>query len=202
MKKFLMAIGQLVLIVFWFSYILLIKIPVKALKRRKTEQKKLYLERPMSDDYRFAVTKLAYDRTNQRFLNDSNEHAKLVARLMVSRVVGGGDVLIYSDSLKPGFYAEILCYSKCHFRIIVGNTAAVEVIRSLPQEAQNRIEFRASNTPKRNHFLVAGNSFRSEISDCSDELQVVCNFCESEVVEDLRNLFGAMWEKATPWPPH
>lgn len=200
MKKILIAVGQLVLTIIWFSYVALIKIPLNALKRTNIRNSKAYLERPVSDDYRSAVTRLADNNVNRRFLNDSKEQAKLIAGLMVSRAVENRDVLIYSDSLEPEFYTEILRYSECHFRILVGNTGALGVIKSLPKYAQDRIDCRASTTPKGVHFLVTKHSFRYELPEHPDELFVVCNFYEPEIAQLLRDRFETMWENSIQFP--
>lgn len=197
MKKILMAIGQLVLTILYFVYVALIKIPLNAVKRTNIRNQKTYLEGPVPDDYRAAITGLADNMVNRRFLNSSKEQTKLIARLMVNRVVENGDVLIYSDSLEQEFYTEILCHSRCHFRILVGNTGALKVIKSLPQHAQNRIDCRAHNGFKKEHFLVIKHSFRYELPEYQNELLVICNFYEPETAQKLRDRFEAMWGNST-----
>lgn len=147
------------------------------------------------EEYYVAVKKLAETKKNQRFINSEKWHSEIVVGRMICQMPKANEVLIYSESLSHEFYSESILASKCRFRIIVGSTNAAEVIKSLPQDAQNRIDFRVSDTPKMEHFLVAGNAFRCEIAGCSDQLHVVCNFYEPEVAGKLRNRFDALWKK-------
>jgi hypothetical protein len=153
------------------------------------------------EKYRFAVAEIANSKKDRRFLNGEEWHAEIVAGMMVSHAKNE-EVLIYSDSLGPEFYAKILLNSYCSFRILlgnVGNSRALDVIRALPQEAQSRIDFRVSNAPYGKHFLVVGDSIRCEADDDGNELFVVCNFNEPDAAQRLRDRFESMWEKSPPW---
>ena len=149
--------------------------------------------------YRVGVTMLADNMKNERFRIGEEWHAEIVAELMVGRTSKNDELLIYSDSLAPEFYAKILENSKCRIRILFGNTKALGILRALPQGAKDRIDFRASNTPRGKHFLVVGSSVRCEVNNQGDELDACCNFNEPDAAQRLRDRFESMWEEASPW---
>lgn len=175
-------------------------------------------EEKLPQDYVEAVTLLADEQVNRRFLNDSNAQAGLVSMLMVSHNPGHNEVLIYSESLEPAFYRDILLNTTARFRVIFCNTKALELLKPLPKDVQNRIEYRASSTPRGERFMVVGNAFRYQLAEIShlmfgkiiqyepdarrssSELFVVCNFNEPGSARKLRDRFEAMWDEASPWP--
>lgn len=175
-------------------------------------------EEKVPQDYVEAITLLADEQANRRFLNCSNAQAELVVGLMISQNSEYSEVLIYSESLGPAFYKEILQNPRGRFRVIFCNTKALEVILALPKEVQDRIDYRASSTPRSERFLVIGDAFRYQLSEIShlvfgriiqyepdirkssSELFVVCNFNEPESAQKLRARFESMWEEAGPWP--
>ena len=158
-----------------------------------------WLSRPgsVSEEYRTAVTKLADKGTNQRFLNDSNEHALLVTDLMFNRIDEMEEILIYSKSLKPAFYEKILRHSKHKIKILLDDTAGIDRIKTLPMDIQTRLECRLTGVTE-SHFILAGRAFRFEINKYLDELCVVCNFNEPKVAQKLRNRFDSLWNSASP----
>lgn len=173
-------------------------------------------EEKVPQDYVEAITLLADKQGNRRFLNGSNAQAELVAGLMVSRNSEHHEVLIYTESLEPAFYKEILQNSRGRFRVIFCNTKALGVIRALPKDVQDRIDYRVSNTPWSERFLVVGNAFRYQLAEIShllfgkiiqyepgtrrssNELFVVCNFNEPETAQKLRDNFEILWANSVP----
>lgn len=150
-------------------------------------------------DYRKAVTKLADDKIDQRFLGASNEHAKFVAGLILEHSTESSELLIYSEALEDAFYEEVLRFSKCHIKVVLDNEEGVQIIRRLPQEVQNRLVVRFTHTPKGAHFLFLNNAVRFELK--GDELFAVCNFNESdEAIQKLRDRFEELWKNAELHP--
>lgn len=156
-------------------------------------------------EYSDALTKIADERTNQRFLNDSNSQAELVFWLMLRSLRPNDEVLIYSDALSHPFYLRILagpCFlkSKPVCKIVLDDKAGIEIIKKLPEDAQRRIDCRLAPTKDGAHMIVTHHAFRFEAKDYHDELFVVCNFNELEVVERLKKRFDRIWENSVPVP--
>ena len=154
-------------------------------------------------NYIAAVTKLADERKNLRFLNDSNNFAKLVAWLMIRNVCPADEVLIYSKALTQSFYSEImrascLLDSKPRFKIVLDNKDGIEVIKKLPEDVQRRIDCRVATTQDGSHMLLTPVAFRAEAKSYRDELFVVCNFYEPEVVQTLKSRFERIWANSVP----
>ncbi|HBH71244.1 MAG: hypothetical protein UU88_C0019G0003 [Parcubacteria group bacterium GW2011_GWC1_42_11] len=154
-------------------------------------------------EYINAVTKLARKRKDQRFLNDGNNFAKLVAWLMISSVRPMDEILIYSKALTQPFYSTILrasCLldSKPVFRVVLDDKEGIEVIKKLPEDVQSRIDCRLAATPEGSHMLLTPVAFRAEAKSCHDELFVICNFYEPEVVQALKTRFERIWANSAP----
>ena len=150
-------------------------------------------------DYRKAVTKLADDKVDQRFLGASDAHAKLVAGIILEHSTEASEVLIYSKALEDAFYEEVLRFSKCHIKVVLDSEEGIKVIRRLPQDVQNRLVVRFTNTPKGAHFLFLNNAVRFELK--GNELFAVSNFNESdEAIQRLRDRFEELWENAELYP--
>lgn len=149
----------------------------------------------MMEEYRKAVTALADTKENRRFLNDSCEHAKDLANLMVGRAQSDDESLIYSGELGKGCFNDALTTSKGKIRILLDDRKGIAVVKSLPKGVQDRIEVRiVEQQPRGNHFFVSGQSFRYE-TDHVDST-AVANFNEPDTVEKLTLLFDDMWGQA------
>lgn len=148
----------------------------------------------VTEEYRDAVTQLAINKEERRFLNDSCDHAKLLAELMIGKSLSDDKVEIYSGELGRNCFTDALLSSKASIRILLDSNNGVAVINGLPDEVRDRIEFRLVNAPCANHFFVSGNSFRYEKDHCDST--AVANFNEPETVTKLSNLFNIMWEQA------
>lgn len=170
---------------------------------RACEARRYYAQPNLPLDYIHEVTKIADARKNRRFLNDSNSHAELVFWLMIRALRFNDEVLIYSSSLDLPFYSRILsgsCFldSKPVFKIILDDKVGLEIIKKLPEDAQNRIDCRIATKKDDAHMIVTHHAFRIEAKDYHDELFVVCNFNEPEVAEGLKKRFNRIWENAVP----
>ncbi|MFZ3043690.1 MAG: hypothetical protein WA058_01100 [Minisyncoccia bacterium] len=153
-------------------------------------------EKGTPSEWYYEVQKWAERRVNERFLTDSNDQAFWTVFLMISHVREEDTVLIYSRALEHHFFLQALCQSKCHIDIILDDVRGVEVIAALPQSFLSRIEWRISSSACGRHFLVAGDSFRYDGDDQSDELYAICNFNEPETVQKLRARFKDIWGNA------
>lgn len=152
------------------------------------------------EEYRAALTKLAKEHKNQRFLTGEDWGARVVAGLMVDQMSASEEVLIHTNALQHSFYADILRSSVCCFRIILGSIEGIAVVENLPFEVQNRLEIRSASVCHMKHCLVAGMAFRVEARACRDELYVVCNFNEPDVAGSLRKQFNELWTRTVPVP--
>jgi hypothetical protein len=147
---------------------------------------------PVTPEYKAAVTKLAHEQKNQRFLNDSPDHAKLLAKLMIGRAKENDDVLIYSKSLPSFCYDDALQDSKSHnIRVILEDESGVAVIDNLPEAVKAHVEHRVLATPNGAHFWVAGKSFRLELDH--QKAKAIANFSDPEAVQTLRARFEKLW---------
>lgn len=156
-------------------------------------------------DYMVAVTKLATDREDRRFLNGNEKEASLVSWLMVRNARAEDEVLIYSKALSLPFYSEILratclSVSKPVFRIIIDDKQGVDIIKNLPEDVQSRINCRLATTKDGLHLLLTPVAFRAERKGFINELFVVCNFYEPGTVEVLKTRFERIWRNSIPCP--
>jgi hypothetical protein len=150
---------------------------------------------PVSKEYIEAVTKLAKNKTNRRFLNDSGDHAKLLIDLMVGNSQEGDDVLIYSGELKQSCFEDALKTGKGNIRILLDDIKGLSVIEKLPESSRNRIEIKQIQEKDGNHFLVSGTSVRYELSH--DDATAVANFNEPiDELQALQTHFNEMWGSA------
>lgn len=170
------------------------------------ETKKAIKSEPiLPQEYISAVTRLAKKRTNQRFLNDTNEHAEFVFWLIIRSCRLGEEILIYSKALKFPFYRRIL-RAACLFdpgivfKILLDDEEGIEEIKKLPENVQRQIECRIASVSDGAHMVVTSTAFRIEAKDYHDELFVVCNFYEPDIAENLRKRFNRIWENAVPFP--
>lgn len=149
----------------------------------------------VTTEYRDAVTALATNKENRRFLNDSCEHAKLLAELMVGRAQNDNeDTVIYSGELGKDCFNNALVTSQGKVRILLDNKSGNEIINSLPENVRARIEVRMTKHPCDEHFFVSGNSFRYETDH--EKSTAVANFNEPETANKLKALFNNMWDQA------
>ncbi|MDO8811901.1 MAG: hypothetical protein Q7J38_07740 [Gallionella sp.] len=145
-------------------------------------------------EYRVAVTALATNKENRRFLNDSCEHAKLLADLMIGCAQNDDETVIYSGELGKDCFENALVSSQGKVRILLDNKSGNEIINSLPENVKARIEVRMIKHPCDEHFFVSGNSFRYETDH--EESTAVANFNEPETAIKLKALFNNMWDQA------
>lgn len=152
-------------------------------------------ESKVTPEYRDAVTKLAEERKNQRFLNDSPEHAKLLAELMIGRSDENDDVLIYSEKLPLSCFGDALNNSKsAKIRVLLDDVSGVEEIKKLSPEVSSRITSRVLKGPDGSHFFLTKNSFRLEIDHA--KAKAVANFNDPEAIHILRSRFESLWTNA------
>ena len=149
---------------------------------------------PMS--YEDAVRFIANNNVNRRFLNDANEHTKLVVELMVDHIKDGDEVLIFTSTL-PAFYDVALQNPKCKFRIIVDNIDGLNAVRTLRSEVSRRIDCRFVSVPEGKHFISLGSAYRMTVDHDSESL-AVSNFNEPEAVQRLQSRFERMWKCSVP----
>lgn len=210
MKKILKAIAQLIFTVLWVFCAILGK-PLVSIFKAPVKKKNV---ETVSQEYRDAVTKLAEIKKNQRFLNGTNADAKVVAGLMITRAEQVDEVLVYSDALSADFYKEVFRHSKCRIKILLDDREGINIIKALPQDVQNRLEYRVTRVADGAHFLVSDDAFRYELEyptrlmfgivvqyetkhpERHDELYVVCNFYEPRITQRLRTRFEDMWANA------
>lgn len=142
--------------------------------------------------YKTAVTKFADEQINQRFLNDSIDHAKLLAGLMIGRAKESADVLIYSEKLPSECFGDAISNSRSeNIRIILDDKKGIEEINKLPDAIKSRIQYRVLETSDGAHFWVAGNSFRLEMDHGS--AKAIANFNDYDAIETLSSRFEKLW---------
>lgn len=150
----------------------------------------------VTDEYRDAVTKLADNKTDRRFLNDSGEHATLLANLMIGRSQADDEVLIYSGELVPAYFENALISAKGKIRILVDDKKGLSVIDNLPKDVRSKIQIKQISAEKdSNHFFVSGKAMRYELSH--DKATAVANFNEPDSqIQKLKTTFNKMWDCA------
>lgn len=148
------------------------------------------------EEYRKSVTELANKGVSRRFLNDSKEHAKLLADLMIGRAKDNEEILIYSGQLEEPCFNDALRDSRGPIRIVLESDNELSVLEKLPEEAKGRIEARVLNPGKarKNHFFVVGSSFRLELDH--GKATAMANFNEPKAADQLRKHFEQLWEQA------
>lgn len=149
----------------------------------------------LPQEYIDAVTKLANDKTNRRFLNDSGEHAKLLIDLMIGKSKQGEQVIIYSGELKANCFGDALKTAKGDIRILLDDNAGFSVIKNLPEDVQKRIQVKLVEQKDQSHFFISGTAMRFERNH--NDATAVANFNEpEEKLTILRSRFEQMWESA------
>ncbi|GEM_PF-3095111 len=144
------------------------------------------------EEYEDGLQRIAKNNRNERFLSDSNEHAKLVIELIASRAKDGDEVLIYTSTL-PAFYDVALRNPKCKFRILVDSIDGMNAVRILCSEVSHRIDCRFAHVPEGKHFISLGCAYWMAV-DHDSELVGISNFNEPEAVQRLQSRFERMWE--------
>ncbi|MDP2382446.1 MAG: hypothetical protein Q8N00_06555 [Nitrospirota bacterium] len=149
-------------------------------------------ESKVTPEYREAVIKMADEHRNERFLNDSPEHAKLLADLMIGRAEEADEVSIYSKSLPMFCYADALrnCKSQ-NIRVILDDASGRA---ELPEDLSSRMKIRILDIADGAHFFTAKDSFRLEMDH--EKAKAVANFNEPEAVQKLRSRFEHLWASA------
>lgn len=146
----------------------------------------------VTPEYEAAVIKFADEHKNQKFLNDSHNHASLLAGLMIGRASECDDVLIYSKSLPSYCFGDAIKNSKSrNIRILLDDASGTAEINKLSSEDQERIKTRVLNNADGSHFWIAGDSFRLEIDH--DKAKAVANFNDPEAIQILRARFERLW---------
>lgn len=149
----------------------------------------------VTPEYKAAITMWANERNEKRFLNDSCDHAQLLASLMIGRSDRDDDVLIYSKNLPTSCFSEALVNSKSNnIRIVVENEGAVKEIKNLPEELQKRINCRVAKVAEGAHFWIAGDSFRLEMDH--EKATAIASFNDPEAIAKLRMRFDRLWANA------
>jgi hypothetical protein len=150
-------------------------------------------------EYVKAITALADGKVDSLFVNDSPEHAKLIATLIIGRSKSGDVPIIYSGSLNHGAFTKALENAQERVRILVDNGRdALSVISKLSDDVKRKIEVRLAQPQNNmykeasNHFFVSGNAYRYEIDH--DSGKAIGNFNDPVKTATLRSLFSSMWE--------
>lgn len=146
----------------------------------------------VTEEYRTAVTALADNKENRRFLNDSSDHAKLLADLMIGRAKKGEEVLIYSGAMRDGCFVDALKSFKGTARILLDSSDGLGVINGFSKEICERIQAQVLEKRDGNHFFVAGASFRYEMDH--NDATAIANFNEPATVEKLKDRFESLWK--------
>ena len=150
----------------------------------------------LTTEYVDAVTELANSKTNRRFLNDSAEHAKLLANLMIGKSSEEDTALIYSGELKEPCFNEALKSARGKIRILLDDPKGLEVLATISNRNRIQVRIAKPNQQKINHFFVCGSAFRVELDH--GKATALANFNEQSVVDQLRAQFDISWEIATP----
>lgn len=149
-------------------------------------------ESRVTPEYAAAVTKLADEHVNQRFLNDSHDHANLLSGLMIGRTKEYDDVLIYSNSLPFSCYGDALKRAGSgNIRIILEDASSAEEIKNLSTDHPDCIHYRVLDTTDGAHFWIAGSAFRLEMDH--DKAKAIANFNDPEAIKILRERFEKLW---------
>ena len=146
----------------------------------------------VTPEYEAAVTKFADEHKNQKFLNDSHNHASLLAGLMIGRADEHDEVLIYSKSLPSYCFGDALknCKSR-NVRILLDDSSGADDLNNLSEEDKKRITFRILKVADGEHFWISGDSFRLEIDH--DKARAVANFNDPEAIKILQSRFEKLW---------
>lgn len=149
----------------------------------------------VTDEYKEAVTKLAENKTDRRFLNGSGAHAKLLINLMIGKSQDTEEVVIYTGELNPEYYEDALKTARGNIRILLDDDKGLSVLNNLPEASRKRIKAYKAKEKGNNHFFVSGTAMRFEMNH--SDVTAVANFNEPEKVRTtLKAHFDKMWERA------
>lgn len=149
----------------------------------------------VSQEYIDAVTALADKKENRRFLNDSSEHAKLLANLMIGRKTDSDDCVIYSGSLPLSCFKDAIIAAHGKIRVLVDDEANIEALEKEIPDFEHKLEIRKiaqRHASQINHFFVCGSAFRYEMNH--SHATAISNFNEPEVTNSLTTSFNTMWD--------
>lgn len=175
---------------------------VLGLKPSKTAVETSQEDDAMSAKYRSSLTEMADRMDGSYFLNEGNDFAKFTVGLIISRATEMEEVVIYSKSLSPTFYKDVLRGLRCPARILLDDPAGVSVVRSLTQNLQERIDVRALPSPRVSkdnvHFIATDYAFRCGVPDKDDELSGLASFNAPQKTQRWRDHFEKLWATAVP----
>ena len=151
--------------------------------------------------YESELKELAESKTNKRFLNDSTEHARIVAKYMIGRS-DAQECLIYSGTLGHSLYSEVLptfaATPQKKIRVLLQQKSIDQVradFKALIE--QHRLEVKVLSDPENifvnvPHFFTVGDAFRYELDH--QATRAISNFHEPETAQKLKDLFERMWK--------
>lgn len=145
----------------------------------------------LGKSYVEALLRWAEERSTDRFLNDSTDHARLVALLTIGKAQQTVD--IFTDALIPDCYKpafENLKNSNTEIRILAETPSKADWVRQLIPNVQIRLAPRDSKLTS-HFFVVDGCAFREEINH--DLKTARASFNDPEKVKELHRLFNAVW---------
>lgn len=149
--------------------------------------------------YEEDVRALANGRVDKRFLNDSADHAKIIAEVMLGASTAE-ECLIYSGGLTKDCYGQALeKFNGQRVRVIVEQEQSVETVKRdyAPLLASRKLLLKVlfnqdGHFDEINHFFVSGDSFRYELDH--PNARAISNFNEPETAQQLKANFEKMWE--------
>lgn len=158
----------------------------------------------VSEKYRSSLTEMANRLDGMLFWNKGEVAAKLIFSLLISRATEMEEVVIYSKSLSPTFYKDVLRGLRCPSRILLDDPAGVSVVRSLAQNLQERIDVRSLSSTRVDkgnvYFIATDYAFRCGEQNENDELSGWASFNDPQRTQKWRNHFEKLWANAVPIP--
>ncbi len=174
----------------------------KNTKETQEDDNAVFPDTVISAEYRKALTSRAdmlSSMSNDIFYNKGEDAAKLTLGIIISRAMEMEEVVIYSHSLGPLFYKDVLRGLKCPARILLDDPTGMSVIQGLPQVIQDRINVRVRISPQEvsrsAHFLATDYAFRYDDARGS-ELSGWVNLNDPLRTKKWREHFEKLWEKS------
>jgi hypothetical protein len=126
------------------------------------------------------------EKKDEVIFNDSPEHARLLLDLMIGKAKKGDDVFIFSGSLHENAFRDALTATNGNLHIIVEQEPSTAIKNILTNKGFS-YKLLPEGHPRMNHFVVSGNSFRSEINH--DDGTAVANFNNPALADFLKKRY-------------
>lgn len=177
--------------------------------RKNTEETQddnvVILDTVISAEYRRALLLRADGLSSEFLWNKGEDAAKLTVGFIINRAMEMEEVVIYSHSLGPNFYKDVLRGLKCPARILLDDSSGMNVVKGLPQAIQDRINTRVRVLPQEIsenvHFLATDYAFRcGEKNQGDEELSAWANLNDPLKTKKWRDHFDKLWAEASPPP--